>query len=392
MAEIWREIERFIIDDEAVDACKTPYQEANWNADEARRLGVDYGNCWLGRFYPLDPGWSAFRDTPPLLIQLHRDRIVRSFRATVDAARAGGYPLSRREHLRRIGNMRVHDVYAHEQFHRSSSWQFWKRNVPKQPGGIEEALATAWGWFACQAHGRRNRLPQRLIEFCAKYWFDEIDLPGYRDWAETKRGCCFRGKLQAYWYPDAAAIAPGVIVDPLATMQALEARTLYQVVSGPDHDLQVLKEWRGDASATHDAALQATLSFWTTSGHSRAFPASFGSLKVDCHVFSGPPRVAWTVLCLGDQGLTTAQNIHKVLDPASNANIPSGNTRLCLSASPLASRLLGVLLIKHLQSICMDDKDFEAIVNKYLPSNTKMDVIKCQMDLIKSGFKAFAQI
>ena len=66
---------------------------------------------------------------------------------------------------------------------------------------------------------------------------------------------------------------------------------------------------------------------------------------------------------------------------------------LDVTRNPIKSAVLGVLKIKGLQSIKMDDKKVGEILNKYLPnSQGNKGVMLCQSELLDEGLDDFAEL
>lgn len=83
--------------------------------------------------------------------------------------------------------------------------------------------------------------------------------------------------------------------------------------------------------------------------------------------------------------LTSLKDIHKhieMIDGEANFN-----------NNEIDREVLGVLLIKNLQSISLDAQKVEKIINKYLPNTRGMEaVFECQEELIEAGFEEYAQL
>ena len=85
-------------------------------------------------------------------------------------------------------------------------------------------------------------------------------------------------------------------------------------------------------------------------------------------------------------GLTNLHNIHKHIDYVFDTFIVSRN--------PIKSHVLGLLKIKGLQSIRLDNEKVQKIINKYLAGIPldKRDILGCQQDLIDAGFEEYAKL
>jgi len=80
--------------------------------------------------------------------------------------------------------------------------------------------------------------------------------------------------------------------------------------------------------------------------------------------------------------ITSLQDIHK--------NIKSVGGILDVTDTPLKSHVLGLLLIKKLPAVRMDNKKVEEIINKHLAG--ERDIHTCQEELIEAGFADFARL
>jgi hypothetical protein len=60
--------------------------------------------------------------------------------------------------------------------------------------------------------------------------------------------------------------------------------------------------------------------------------------------------------------------------------------------NPIKSHVLGLLLIKGITEIKLDNKKVEEILNRYLPSNGMMSVLEAQDELIGAGLDEYAQL
>lgn len=85
------------------------------------------------------------------------------------------------------------------------------------------------------------------------------------------------------------------------------------------------------------------------------------------------------VLC--GKGLRTLHNIHKIIGRIEGT--------INLQDNPISSHILGLCKIKDLKRAMLDNKEVEAIINKYLPEG---DIIGCQQELIEDGFDEYAQL
>jgi len=89
--------------------------------------------------------------------------------------------------------------------------------------------------------------------------------------------------------------------------------------------------------------------------------------------------------------LKSLKGIHKILDQCNE---------LSVTQNPLESHVLGVLLVKGMNSVAfvLHDENpkllaVERIVNKYLPNARGMEaLLECQDELIEAGYGEFAQL
>jgi Leucine-rich repeat (LRR) protein len=93
-----------------------------------------------------------------------------------------------------------------------------------------------------------------------------------------------------------------------------------------------------------------------------------------------PTTVGGHFDCSSNQ-LTSLKDIHK--------QIKSIGETLYLSGNPIKTHVLGLLKIKRLKSVELDNKEVEKILNKYLPEG---DLLDCQEELIEAGLDEFAQL
>jgi hypothetical protein len=82
--------------------------------------------------------------------------------------------------------------------------------------------------------------------------------------------------------------------------------------------------------------------------------------------------------------LKSLKDIHK--------HIKSIGGKFTASNNPIESHVLGLLLVKGIKEIQIDNKEVQNILNKYLPSRGMESVLACQDELIEAGFGDFAQL
>lgn len=108
--------------------------------------------------------------------------------------------------------------------------------------------------------------------------------------------------------------------------------------------------------------------------------ANLGGLGVNS--FETLPESVGGDLFLSNNKFKSLKNIHK--------HIKNIKGELYLNQCPIESHVLGVLKIKNLTRINMDNKNIQKILNKHLSGDR--DVLACQNDLMDAGFEEFAQL
>jgi len=96
-----------------------------------------------------------------------------------------------------------------------------------------------------------------------------------------------------------------------------------------------------------------------------------------------PTSVNGDFYCANNK-LTSLHNIHKQVKSIGGAII--------LIDNPIKSHVLGVLLIKGVTEVGLDNRKVAAILNKHLPSQGMRSVLEAQEELIDAGFEDFAQL
>jgi len=82
--------------------------------------------------------------------------------------------------------------------------------------------------------------------------------------------------------------------------------------------------------------------------------------------------------------LTSLHDIHKIVKKI-NGSVWAEN-------NPIASCVLGVLLIEGCRRLVIDNHKVEDVVNKYLPNTRGFStVIECQSELLDAGFDEYAK-
>jgi hypothetical protein len=82
-----------------------------------------------------------------------------------------------------------------------------------------------------------------------------------------------------------------------------------------------------------------------------------------------------------DNMFTSLHNIHKI--------VKTINGELDLMRNPIKSSVLGLLKIKNLDRVLLDNDKVRRIINKYLPEG---DIVECQSELIEAGLDEFAKL
>jgi hypothetical protein len=93
-----------------------------------------------------------------------------------------------------------------------------------------------------------------------------------------------------------------------------------------------------------------------------------------------PTSVTGHFDCQGNK-LTSLKDIHKYIKSIAGD--------FYLADNPIKSHVLGLLKIKGLKSVELDNEEVEKILNKYLPEG---DILDCQQELIEAGFDDYAQL
>jgi hypothetical protein len=95
----------------------------------------------------------------------------------------------------------------------------------------------------------------------------------------------------------------------------------------------------------------------------------------------GIAPVITDVLSCRKNNLTWLRNIHK--------QISEINGQANFKGNPIKSHVLGLLKIKGLKRVELDNEKVQVIVNKYLPQG---DIFACQEELEDAGFEEFAKL
>ena len=103
----------------------------------------------------------------------------------------------------------------------------------------------------------------------------------------------------------------------------------------------------------------------------------------DCSLTNlvGAPKTVYGDFYCRLNKLTNLKGIHKLIDEIGENFVADAN--------PFKSHMLGLLKIRKLKKVILDNKQVERILNKYLPEG---DLLACQQELIDAGFEDFAQL
>ena len=82
--------------------------------------------------------------------------------------------------------------------------------------------------------------------------------------------------------------------------------------------------------------------------------------------------------------ITSLHNIHKHLKEVGEERY------INLKSNPIESHVLGLLLIKNLLEVSLDNKKVESIINKHLKGDR--DVVECQEELLNKDLDDYAQL
>lgn len=96
----------------------------------------------------------------------------------------------------------------------------------------------------------------------------------------------------------------------------------------------------------------------------------------------GAPSAVHGDFYLNDNRLASLQGIHK--------HIKYIGGELFVNDNAIRSHVLGVLRIKGLKRVIMDNKYVQNILNKYIAHQG--DILDCQQEIIDKGFEDFAQL
>jgi hypothetical protein len=95
----------------------------------------------------------------------------------------------------------------------------------------------------------------------------------------------------------------------------------------------------------------------------------------------GAPKVMNNNFRATENRLTSLHNIHKVFE--------SIDGHLFLGGNPIKECVLGLLKIKKLKSVDIDNGRVKDILMKYIPEG---NIVECQSELIEAGFEEYAKL
>ena len=98
-----------------------------------------------------------------------------------------------------------------------------------------------------------------------------------------------------------------------------------------------------------------------------------------------PSIVDGHFVCRDNYELTSLEGVHKIIKEIKGV--------FYAHHTKIKSHVLGLLLIKGIRNVELDDQEVENILNKYLPNHKgNSEVFACQNELIDKGFDEYAQL
>ena len=82
--------------------------------------------------------------------------------------------------------------------------------------------------------------------------------------------------------------------------------------------------------------------------------------------------------------LTSLKDIHKHIKKIGRSAFFKDND--------IQSHVLGLMLIKDLKKVQLDNKEVEAIINRHLAGGSMRSAMECQAELIQAGFEEYAKL
>lgn len=321
-------------------------------------------DTWLGRYLPM---------ASPGTIQLHWQRLGRLF---CETARDLG--INRRgEQARLLCEVLVAKTCGHEQFHFLSDVFSRITEVGEKDREMEEALATAWGWFFCQAYARHIGLDPELTTTAVRYWFDGITANGYCRWKEFAHRCFFEDQVATHLQlvtmaasGDGRDIVQGFFMSGTGVAGLCE----YKVVEGSGPGVSVFS-CAGEASAFPAEVMHQALSL--PPGYvptESSLDLSGGKLSnLGMHFEAG--EYEEVLLCGNPIGSLAEEAVIRILDKVSAK-------RLCLrhcGATKGLVTLAAQKIAEHgkLKSLVLDNHQAQAIFQKYLAGQGDCFDLQC---------------
>ena len=97
-----------------------------------------------------------------------------------------------------------------------------------------------------------------------------------------------------------------------------------------------------------------------------------------------PQTVGRGFHCRYNTLLTSLKDIHK--------HIKSIRGKFDAEDCPIKSHVLGLMLIKDLKKVELDNKEVEAIINSHLDGGSMRSAMECQAELIQAGLEEYAKL
>lgn len=263
----------------------------------------------------------------------------------------------------------VFKTFTHEQFHHYCDVI---NRITKQRGmkQAEEALAVAWSWHEVQRSlPTAQKLPPSIFQASLSWWYDSITALGYRDWKNFGHKHFF---IQGLVHHLIASDGNHLLIDNGCDL----GYWLYKMMENPDWCADAVRYSvvdRNGKTETHSE----------TNQESSIASADLKSCLEGMRILVANGKVSVNgdlILC--DEGLSSLHDIHETVHSVSGS--------ICLQDNPIKSHVLGLLKIKDLKSVILDNKKIESIINKHLKGSR--DIFDTQNELMDAGFGDFAQL
>ena len=99
----------------------------------------------------------------------------------------------------------------------------------------------------------------------------------------------------------------------------------------------------------------------------------------------GPQEIGYDFYCINNKLLTSLKDIHK--------HIKSIKGEFDAEYCPkIKSNVLGLLLIKNLKQVKLNNKEVQVIINMHLDGGSMRSALECQAELIQAGFEEYAKL